>query len=130
MENDVWLGQTWDGPVLSLKKDGQPVTYQAPKEGAIAWLDGLAMPKAAKNVDQAYEFIKIMMTPEVSGALADGSGYNPVIQGADAHLSDQAKKNFQEAYPGDSLANLWWRPPEPSWYAQLQTEFADKFKVA
>ena len=42
LENDVWIGQTWDGPVLTLKKDGKPVSYQAPKEGAIAWLDGLS----------------------------------------------------------------------------------------
>ena len=41
MENDVWIGQTWDGPALSLKKEGKPVNYQAPKEGAIAWVDGL-----------------------------------------------------------------------------------------
>ena len=41
MENDVWIGQTWDGPPLTLKKDGKPVSYQAPKEGAIAWLDGI-----------------------------------------------------------------------------------------
>ena len=25
MENDVWIGQTWDGPALSLKKEGKPV---------------------------------------------------------------------------------------------------------
>ncbi len=40
MENDVVIGQTWDGPALSLKKDGKPVSYMAPKEGAIAWIDG------------------------------------------------------------------------------------------
>jgi hypothetical protein len=54
MENDVWIGQTWDGPALSLKKEGKPVGYQAPKEGAIAWLDGISLLKAAKNIDQAY----------------------------------------------------------------------------
>ena len=30
MENDVWIGQTWDGPPLTLKKEGKPVSYQAP----------------------------------------------------------------------------------------------------
>ena len=36
MENGVVIGQTWDGPALSLKKDGKPVSYMAPQEGAIA----------------------------------------------------------------------------------------------
>lgn len=130
MENDVIIGQTWDGPVLSLKKDGKPVTYQAPKEGAITWVDGLAMPKAAKNVDQLYAFINYLHTPEVAGQVAEGSGYNPVVTGADAFLSATAKKNFAEAYPGDSLKNLWNRPPESSWLGDLKLEYADKFKAA
>ena len=130
MENDVWIGQTWDGPVLSLKKDGKPVSYQAPKEGAITWIDGLSMMKAAKNVDQIYAFLEYLQTPEASAAVAEGSGYNPVVTGADAFLSDVAKKNFKEAYPGDSLKNLWQRPPEPSWFGELRGQYADKLKSA
>ena len=130
MENDVWIGQTWDGPPLSLKKDGKPVAYQAPKEGAIAWLDGLSTPKSATNVDQMYEFLNYLHTPEVSAAVAEGSGYNPVVTGADALLSDVAKKNFAEAYPGDALKKLWQRPPSPSWLGDLQLVYADKFKSA
>ena len=130
MENDVWIGQTWDGPALSLKKDGKPVSYQAAKEGAITWLDGIALVKAAKNTDQIYEFLNYLHTPEASAAVAEGSGYNPIIIGADALLSDAAKKNFQEAYPGDALKNLWHRPAEPSWFGELRGQYADKFKSA
>jgi spermidine/putrescine transport system substrate-binding protein len=130
MENDVWIGQTWDGPALSLKKDGKPVNYTAPKEGAITWLDGLSLMKAAKNSDQAYEFLNYLMTPEVSAMVAEGSGYNPVVTGADAKTSDVFKKNFQEAYPGDALKNLWHWPAEPSWYAEIRSQYVDKFKAA
>lgn len=130
MENDVWLGQTWDGPPLTLKKEGKPVSYQAPKEGAIVWIDGITMTKAAKNVDQVYEFLNYLHTPEVSAMVSDGSNYNPVIQGADAKTSDAFKKNFQEAYPGDALKNLWPWPAEPSWYAEIRSQYTDKFKAA
>ena len=130
MENDVWIGQTWDGPVLSLKKDGKPISYQAPKEGAITWIDGVSMITAAKNVDQIYAFLNDLHTPEVSALVADGSGYNPVVSGADALTSDAFKKNFQEAYPGDALGKLWHRPPESSWFGELRTQYADKFKSA
>ena len=130
LENDVWIGQTWDGPALSLKKEGKPVSYQAPLEGAITWLDGLSLLKAAKNTDQVYAFLEYLQTPAASAAVAEGSGYNPVVTGADALLSDKAKTNFQEAYPGDALNKLWHRPPEPSWYAELRTQYADKLKAA
>ena len=62
--------------------------------------------------------------------MAEGSGYNPVVTGADALLSDAAKKNFQEAYPGDALKKLWNRPPEPSWFGDSRGEYAEKFKAA
>ena len=130
MENDVWIGLTWDGPPLSLKKDGKPVNYTAPKEGAIAWVDGVSLMKSAKNTEQAYAFLNYLHTPEVSAAIAEGSGYNPVVTGADALLSDVAKKNFQEAFPGDALKNLWPWPVEPAWYAEIRSQYADKFKAA
>jgi spermidine/putrescine transport system substrate-binding protein len=130
MENDVWIGQTWDGPPLSLKKDGKPVNYTAPKEGAIVWMDGISLLKAAKNTDQAYAFMDYLLTPEVSGAVAEGSGYNGIITGADAFTSDTFKKNFQEAYPGDALKNLWPWPAEPTWYAEIRSQYVDKFKAA
>lgn len=129
-ENDVWVGQTWDGPALSLKKSGEPVAYMAPKEGAIAWLDGLALVKGAKNIEQAYALLDYIYTPEVAAQIAEGSGYNAVIQDADQHLSAAAKQAFAEAYPDGAVENLWWRPPEPAWYADLRNGFADQFKTA
>ncbi len=130
MENGCLIGQTWDGPPLSLKKQGKPVTFMAPQEGAIAWIDGWSMTKGAKNIDQVYEFINFIHTPEISAMVANNSGYNPVVKGADAYLSEVAKKNFAEAYPGDALSKLWRRPPDTSWYTQLRDEYAEKFKAA
>ena len=130
MENDVWLGQTWDGPPLSLKKEGKPVSYQAPVEGAIVWLDGVSLMKSAKNVDQVYEFINYLHTPEVSAQVSDGSNYNPVVTGADALTSAAFKKNFQEAYPGDALDHVWPWPAEPSWYAEIRSQYVDQFTAA
>ena len=127
MDNGVVAGQTWDGPVLSLKKEGKPVTCMAPQEGAIAWLDGWGMLSAVKNTAQVYAFLNYLSRPEVGAQIAEGSGYNTVTVGADAHLSEAAKQAFAEAYPDDAIKNLWWRPPEPTWYANLRGEFADKF---
>ena len=130
MENDVWIGQTWDGPPLTLKKEGKPVSYQAPVEGAIVWLDGLSLMKKAKNVEQAYAFVDYLHTPEVSAQVSDGSNYNPVVTGADALTSDAFKKNFQEAYPGDALDRVWPWPAEPSWYAEIRSQYVDQFTAA
>jgi spermidine/putrescine transport system substrate-binding protein len=123
----VIVGQTWDGPPLALKTQGEPVTYQAPKEGALAWVDGMAIPIGAKNIDQIYEFLKFTFKPEPAGKAIDKHGYNSAVIGADAFASAQYKKNFSEAYPGDALANLNPWPSEPPWYAEVRTEYRNKF---
>jgi spermidine/putrescine transport system substrate-binding protein len=103
------------------------VTYQAPKEGALAWVDGMALSKAAENVDQAYEFVKFCFNQEPAGKAIDKHGYNSAVLGADAYASAQYKKNFSEAYPGNALANLNPWPSEPQWYADVRTEYRNKF---
>lgn len=128
--NGCVIGQTWDGPAISMKKAGQPITFMAPQEGAIGWVDGWAMTKAAKNTEQAYAWLKYCHSAEGSAKVAEGSGYNPVAKGADALLSEKAKAIFQEAYPGPSLDKMWWRPVEPTWFAELRTQYAEKFKAA
>ncbi len=128
--NGVVIGQTWDGPAISMKKAGDPISYQAPKEGAIGWVDGFAIVKGAKNIDQVYAWLKYIHTPEASAKAAENSGYNPSAVGADKLLSDKARAIFNEAYPGKSIDNMWWRPVEPTWYAELRTQYAEKFKAA
>jgi len=130
MENGCAIGQTWDGPALALKTDGKPVTYMAPQEGAIVWVDGWAMAAGAKNVEQAYAFISYLQTPEVNAKAAAASNYNPVIAGSDALLPDAAKKNFADAYPEDALKKLWLRPLEWPWFAELRTAYAERLRAA
>ena len=128
--NGVVIGQTWDGPVISMKKAGKPMNYQAPKEGAIGWVDGFSLVKGAKNLEQAYEWLKYIHTAEASAKAAENSGYNPSAIGADKLLSDKARAIFNEAYPGKSIDNMWWRPVEPTWFAELRGQYAEKFKAA
>ena len=130
MQNGVVLGQTWDGPPLRLKSEGKPVTFMAPREGAITWLDGLAIPIGAKNLDAVYEFIRFAYEPANAGLLANETGYNATVKGADEHLSEASKRNFREAYPGNALENLWPWPPTPSWYARIRAEYRDSFIAA
>ena len=127
LNDGVIVGQTWDGPPLALKSQGEPVTYQAPKEGAMAWVDGMALSTAAENVEQAYEFVKFCYQPEPAGQAIDKHGYNSAVLGADKFAGDQYKDNFSSAYPGDALANLNPWPAEPQWYADARTEFENKF---
>lgn len=130
MENGCVIGQVWDGPAFSLKREGKPIRYMAPREGAQSWIDGLSVVANTPNAGEVYEFLKFLYTAEVSGMVAEGSGYNGVMQGADAFLSEETKKNFAEAYPEDALSKLWSRPEEPSWYGTIRNEYSERFRAA
>ncbi|MEE9375015.1 MAG: extracellular solute-binding protein [Rhizobiaceae bacterium] len=123
----VIVGQTWDGPPLAMKSSGQPIQYQAPKEGAMAWVDGLSIPIGAKNIDEIYAFINFAYKKSTAGEAINHHGYNSPVLGADQFANENYKKNFIEAYPGDALAKLNpWLPQAP-WYVDLRTEFVNKF---
>ena len=130
MHNSVVLGQTWAGPPIRLKTGGKPVTYMAPKEGALSWIDGLSIPAGAKNIPQIYEFLKFAYQPSSGGLLGTNTGYNPVSKGASQYLTPATKQSVADAFPKDALDKLWWIPPEPIWYAAALAEFRDKFVAA
>lgn len=126
-EEGVIVGQTWDGPPLSMKAAGEPITYQSPREGALAWVDGISLSARAENIDQVYEFIAYAMVPRNAGRVLDVHGYNSAAVGAHAYASERYLKNYYEAYPAISLAHLNPWPQEPQWYADLRTEYVNKF---
>lgn len=126
-EGSVIVGQTWDGPPLLLKSAGKPVHYQAPMEGALAWVDGLALSAKAENIDEVYAFLDYCYQPEPAGLAIDQHGYNSAVLGANHFASETYKKNFSEAYPGDALSSLWPWPREPQWYADIRTQYRDNF---
>lgn len=127
LNDGVVVGQTWDGPPLALKTQGEPVTYQAPVEGALAWVDGLSLSVAATNVDQAYAFVEFCYLKEPAGRAIDTHGYNSAVLGADTFAGDNYKVNFSEAYPGDALSKINPWPAEPQWYADVRTEYRNRF---
>lgn len=124
------IGQVLDGPVNDLRVAGRPVTFRAPREGAIAWTDGWTLSAAAENIEQAYAFLDFLMTPETNALLAETSGYNPAVAAAAALLPDPARTNLLEAYPGDALEQLWFRRPEPPWFKSLRVQYAERLRAA
>jgi spermidine/putrescine transport system substrate-binding protein len=128
--NGCVIGQTWDSTAYQLAKDGQPVSYVAPKEGALAWMEGLVMPKGAVNAEAAYEFINFFYTPEAGASFAALTGYNATSKGAAALLPEASKKFFADAYPGDALDKLWWWPIQESWYVAIRNEYQDRYLSA
>ncbi len=121
------IGQTWDTTGIKLHTDvDKKWIYTAPKEGALGWMDTMGIPSGAENVDQSYEMINFLMTPEVGGMFANNTGYNSAAVGAAKHLSDANKAAFQIAYPEGAIENLWWWPMNTPWFNGVRQEYVEK----
>jgi spermidine/putrescine transport system substrate-binding protein len=125
--NGAAIGQTWDSSAARLSGEGLPIGFVAPKEGALAWMEGVSIPTGAANVDQAYTFINWMLTPQAGAMYANHSSINSTAVGADKLLSDKSKTFFAAAYPGDALQKLWWWPVQENWFVAIRNEYQDKF---
>ena len=127
LNEGVLAGQSWDGPILALKAGGEPVSFQAPREGALAWVDGFALSKNASNVPQAYAFLDFCFDAQTAGEAISSHGYNSAILGAEQYADAQYQQNYRDAYPGAAVDKLWIWPSEPAWYAKQRTQYRNKF---
>jgi spermidine/putrescine transport system substrate-binding protein len=121
------IGQTWDTTGIKLHIDvDKKWIYTAPKEGALAWMDTMAIPSGATNIEQTYELINFLMTPEIGAMFANNTGYNTAAVGSARHLSEANKAAFKIAYPEGAIANMWWWPMNTPWFSSVRQEYVEK----
>jgi spermidine/putrescine transport system substrate-binding protein len=126
--NGAVIGLNWDSTGYNLRNDG--FGFISPKEGAFAWNQGFVLMANAKNVEQAHELARWVSTAEGSAAWASAFSANPVGKGGINLTSEDVKRFYANAYPGDALQKLWWWPKEEAWFVKLRGEYADKWTAA
>ena len=66
LNGDVDIGLVWGGEGAILWNENKKFQYLLPAEGAHLFVDILAIPKRAKNVEAAHKFLDYILRPEVS----------------------------------------------------------------
>jgi spermidine/putrescine transport system substrate-binding protein len=97
---DVAMELMWNGSFHRAHKKLATVAYIYPREGLALWGDNLAIPKGAKNIDNARLFLNWMMEPKNAAEATNFLGYNNAIKGSeqflDASLRDDPAVNTPE----------------------------------
>ncbi|MFL6194501.1 MAG: PotD/PotF family extracellular solute-binding protein [Thermoanaerobaculia bacterium] len=96
---DVDLAQGWNGELAEAVANAPDrLAYVVPKEGGTLWIDNLAIPKGARNLDAAYEFLDYVMEPGVAAKIVNGVHYAGANRAA-LPLIDEKIRNDAAIYP-------------------------------
>jgi putrescine transport system substrate-binding protein len=105
---DICLAFGYSGDVVQAKnraaeaKNGVAITYSIPKEGAMIWIDMMAIPKDAPHPDNALAFIDFILRPEIAAAISNTVAYaNPNRLATD--FVDEAIRTDPAIYPPDDV---------------------------
>jgi spermidine/putrescine transport system substrate-binding protein len=83
---EVAMHHMWNGAFHRARKKLATAVYIYPREGLNLWGDNLAIPKGAKNVENAKVFLNWMMDPKNAAEASNFTAYNNAIAGSEALL--------------------------------------------
>lgn len=101
---DLCLVLGFSGDVLQAKTlaeenaKGVEIRYVIPREGAVRWIDVMAIPKQARNVDNAHRFIDYLLDPKVIADITNVVNYANA-NAASTPLIDAAVSGDPGIYP-------------------------------
>lgn len=87
--NQISVSLMWSGQASSMKKEGQPIGFVVPEDGAIGWVDTWAIAKGSKNQELAYKFIDALISKDFQYNWASNGGPAPVNKEAGAKLDPE-----------------------------------------
>jgi putrescine transport system substrate-binding protein len=110
-------------------KNGVVIAYSIPKEGAMMWVDMMAVPKDAPHAQNALKFIDFILRPEIIAAISNTVAYaNPNLLATD--LVDEEIRGNPNIYPPPEVrARLFFDKPVTPQYERLRTRAWTKVKT-
>lgn len=132
---DLCVAFGFSGDVVQARKraadarNGIGIVYAIPQEGAMMWVDMMAIPKDAPHPANALKFIDYVLRPQVAAAITNAVAYaNPNTLATP--LVDAAIRNDPTIYPpAEVQARLYFDKPVTPQYERLRTRAWTKVKT-
>ena len=100
--NEASAAVVWSGDAAEVMWENEDLDYIVPEEGSNLWFDTMVIPKTARNIDGAHQFINFMLDPEVAARNAEYVGYATPNAAAQELLPDEIREDGR-FYPSEEL---------------------------
>lgn len=101
---EVSIGITWSGDASEIMAENEDLDYVVPEEGSNLWFDNMVIPKTAKNVDAAHEFINFMLDPKIAAQNTEYVSYSTPNKEALQYMPEEMV-NDERFYPPTELTD-------------------------
>lgn len=98
------VGLVWSGDASEIMGENEKLDYVVPHEGSNLWFDNMVIPKTARNIEGAHQFINFMLDPEVAAQNTEYVGYSTPNKDALALLPEDISGD-ERFYPRDELTS-------------------------
>lgn len=75
VSGETWIAQIDSGDLLRAQRERPSLRYVIPDEGAVLWVDYVAVPTSARAPELAARFIALLLDPEVAAINANALRY-------------------------------------------------------
>lgn len=96
------IGIVWSGDASTIMSQNKNLDYVVPKEGSNLWFDNMVIPKTAKHIEAAHQFINFMLDPKVAAKNTEYVGYSTPNKAALKYMPKDVV-NDERFYPAPEL---------------------------
>ena len=86
VSGETVMHEQWSGKALASRQQKATIKYVYPAEGLIGWMDNVAVPANAPDLDNAKAFLNFLMDPENIALQQKSTGYQSAITGSNKYL--------------------------------------------
>ena len=110
---DVCLSVGWSGDVFQARdraaeaENGVEIAYVIPKEGALMWMDTLAVPADAPHPENAMKFINFIMDAQITADITNYVWYANANAASMPMVEDEIKEDHGIFPTDDAKKHLW-----------------------
>lgn len=105
---DLVAAHAYSSDLLLAKKRNPDLEFSLPQEGALRWVDSLAIPKDATHKSNAERFIRFFLRPEISAQVSEGIRADTGNRAALQHVPETLRNNPIVFPPQEALNRLFF----------------------
>lgn len=128
LDEDITVGMGWNGDIYLASLENPNLEFIYPEEGFVISIDGFAIPKQAKHVENAHRFIDFLLQLDVSKEVCEEMAFSHVNKKVVA-LLPEAMQNSPILYPSPAVMKRSHFQEDVGNMAPLYEQYFERLKL-